>query len=481
MSHPVELAKSEWMMKARGTSLVHRINAYLASPLFISLVCAMTVIANVFGAELYVYSAFILFGLYISFFGDDYLPVMPMVVCSYIAPSLLNNPGRQPDSIFYPKNGGIYLLSMFLLFVVSVVIRLSRDKKLGGKNFLFTTRRFQTGMLILGGAYVLAGAFSGKYFDRGINNLAFALIQFISIYLAYWFFCGAVRWENARKDYFAFVGFGAGIVILCEILNIYLIEDVIRYGVIDLQYIASGWGNANNIGCMLAMMVPFAFYLARRPRGGAIYCFLGVVLAAGVFFTCSRASILGVLFAGGVSFFLILKSRNNRKANIIVTIATFLIAVAVVLIFHETFFSLFYRLIDKKLDSSDRDLIYYRGWKEFLNLPVFGGGFYPEAGIYEWSELESFKAFFPPRWHSTVIQLLASCGVTGFAAYMFHRLQTLKFFWERRKTDIIYIGLSILTLLLMSLLDCHMFNIGPVLFYSMALAFAEKIRIGDQK
>ena len=38
-----------------------------------------------------------------------------------------------------------------------------------------------------------------------------------------------------------------------------------------------------------------------------------------------------------------------------------------------------------------------------------------------------------------------------------------------------FIGLSILVLLLTSLLDCHFFNIGPVLFYSMALAFAEKI------
>ena len=35
-----------------------------------------------------------------------------------------------------------------------------------------------------------------------------------------------------------------------------------------------------------------------------------------------------------------------------------------------------------------------------------------------------------------------------------------------------YIDLRVLVLLGCSLLDCHLFNIGPTLYYSMALAFA---------
>ena len=34
--------------------------------------------------------------------------------------------------------------------------------------------------------------------------------------------------------------------------------------------------------------------------------------------------------------------------------------------------------------------------------------------------------------------------------------------------------MAFLALLLMSLLDCHFFNIGPTLVYSIGLAFAEK-------
>ena len=36
-----------------------------------------------------------------------------------------------------------------------------------------------------------------------------------------------------------------------------------------------------------------------------------------------------------------------------------------------------------------------------------------------------------------------------------------------------YVGLSVAVLLATSMFDCHLFNVGPTLFYSMALAFGE--------
>ena len=35
-------------------------------------------------------------------------------------------------------------------------------------------------------------------------------------------------------------------------------------------------------------------------------------------------------------------------------------------------------------------------------------------------------------------------------------------------------NISVMILLLCSLLDCHFFNVGPTLFYSVTLAFLEK-------
>jgi O-antigen ligase len=90
-----------------------------------------------------------------------------------------------------------------------------------------------------------------------------------------------------------------------------------------------------------------------------------------------------------------------------------------------------------------------------------------------WADLDSFVNVFPGRWHNTVVQLLASCGIVGLAAYLFHRVQTVRLFLQNRTVENVYIAISILALLGMSLLDCHFFNIGPAMIYSCMLAFAE--------
>lgn len=474
MSQPKE-QQNHWLADLRSREPVLTINRFLASPWFVVLICALTACCSLFGLELYVYTFFILCGLYISLLGRDFLPILPMWICGYITPSLQNNPGREPDSIFYPQNGGIYLLVIFGLFVASAVFRLATDRDFGGKKFLRCQRRLMPGMLALGGAYLLAGAFSGRYFDRGINNLVFAVLQFVSVFAAYWFFTGGVKWEKARKDYIAWCGFGAGLAVLSQILYMYLTREVIVDGAIDLYRIATGWGNANNVGCMLAMMIPFAYCLARQRHQGWLFSLMGMVMAVGVIFTCSRASILGAGFACVSSFALSLGNAQRRKSNLIATCFAVSCLAVVVAVFYQPMLHLFRSLIDKGLNPSFRDVIYKEGWKQFTQLPIFGGTFYPtDHSIFEWSTVESFKAFFPPRWHNTLVQILASCGIVGLGAYAFHRVQTVKLFWQRRKSDMMFVGLSIATLLLMSLLDCHMFNIGPVLVYSAALAFAEK-------
>jgi hypothetical protein len=82
--------------------------------------------------------------------------------------------------------------------------------------------------------------------------------------------------------------------------------------------------------------------------------------------------------------------------------------------------------------------------------------------------------FIPPRWHNTIIQILASCGLVGMAAYLIHRLQTVAVLFIHPEKPKVFIFLSILSLLLISLMDCHLFNIGPTIYYSVALAFFEK-------
>ena len=135
---------------------------------------------------------------------------------------------------------------------------------------------------------------------------------------------------------------------------------------------------------------------------------------------------------------------------------------------------------DLVLNDSGRLDLYRTGFERFLQNPVIGQGFYSyDYDLFDFATVESFSSFFPPRWHNTIIQILATSGVVGILAYIYHRCQTVCLFIKRRSVSKAYIGIYFLVLLGMSLLDCHFFNVGPTLFYSMALAVVEYAELKD--
>ena len=459
----------------RDGGIVQQINRWLRSPVYVHMAGLLAALSNVFGLELPVYTIYILCGLYISFFAEDYLPLMPLVIFCYIAPSAGSNPAINEDSVFYPQNGGIYLIVLAALFAASVIWRLITDPVFGGKKFLKAPRALQMGMLILGAAYVLGGVGSGFYLPNLGKNVLFGLVQFLAVFLAYWVFTGAVRWEMARKDYFAWIGFSTGCALLIQLINIYATGEVVVGGTIEREAIFTGWGMYNNIGSLLAVMIPCAGYLACRRHNGWLYNLGSLAFFIGVVFTCSRGSILGAAGAYCVSYMLVLVKAKDKHANMAAHFVTILIFVLTVTVLGDVLVELFRELIDKGADPSTRDVIYEAGIQQYLKFPVFGATFYPSEFVpWDWATLESFSELFPPRWHNTLIQMAACCGTAGLLAYGYHRVQTIRMLARNLTLEKVFIVVSLTAFLGMSMLDCHMFNIGPTMLYSMLLAFAEK-------
>jgi hypothetical protein len=471
------------MQQLRQSPRVQAINSFLRSPGYILALSLLTVVCNLLGLELVYYTLVIALGLYVITLSKDLLPIMPMIMLCYIVPSVKNNPGRHGDSIFSFSNGGAYILVLASVVVVFLIWRLISDKEMG-RAFLTHKRSLVSGMLFLGVGYLLSGIGSYRYFDVFGRNLLFAFLQFISIALLYFLFTATVDWFNVPKDYLAWMGLGIGFTVLPQLLMAYLSGQAFMEGTgtMDRELIYTGWGMHNNIGGLMVMMIPFAYYLAYTKKHSWVYNLLGTMLLGGVMLSCSRTAM-----AVGAGIYLVcavilLKNKRTRKENLWVYCIGALAVLGFVAVFFEKLMEIFSLFFEEIGLVSKRDVLLENGLKKFGNDPIFGGSFFfkgtpGEFVPWDFSEQATFSSFFPPRWHNTLVQIAASCGVVGLVGYGFHRFQTFRMLWKNRSTENLFIALYLAVLLLCSLMDCHFFNVGPVLFYSMALAFAENIHL----
>lgn len=471
------------MQQLRQSPRVQAINSFLRSPGYILALSLLTVVCNLLGLELVYYTLVIALGIYVITLSKDLLPIMPMIMLCYIVPSVKNNPGRHGDSIFSFSNGGAYILVLASVVVVFLIWRLISDKEMG-RAFLTHKRSLVSGMLFLGVGYLLSGIGSYRYFDVFGRNLLFAFLQFISIALLYFLFTATVDWSNVPKDYLAWMGLGIGFTVLPQLLMAYLSGQAFMEGTgtMDRELIYTGWGMHNNIGGLMVMMIPFAYYLAYTKKHSWVYNLLGTILLGGVMLSCSRTAM-----AVGAGIYLVcavilLKNKRTRKENLWVYCIGALAVLGFVAVFFEKLMEIFSLFFEEIGLVSKRDVLLENGLKKFGNDPIFGGSFFfkgtpGEFVPWDFSEQATFSSFFPPRWHNTLVQIAASCGVVGLVGYGFHRFQTFRMLWRNRSTENLFIALYLAVLLLCSLMDCHFFNVGPVLFYSMALAFAENIHL----
>ena len=461
-------------------SVLQQINRFLYSPAYFLYLGGLTILSNVFGMELFSYTLIILTAIGVCLCARDLLPLMPMFVCGYISPSLNNNPGLNTHSVFSFAGGGIYLLVMLAVVAICLVYRLVTDLDFGGKQFLTKKRSLLSGMLLLGAAYAVSGIASGQWAEYSWRNLLFAFFQFVAIAGLYYLFSGAVRWDLAPRAYLFWTGICVGYVLLVELIGIYIKENVIVEGVILRGRIINGWGHYNNMGALLAMVIPLPFFLTGKGKYAWFAYLSAFLFCVGLLFTCSRGSILVGVPIYVIAYVLsVFHSRHARSIKWMHVFHACIVGVPILVavIFHKELGRLFQELpaVGVDLSSKMRIETYAEGFRQFLKFPVFGGSFFPlKEDLYQWAyDGTTFAFLFPPRWHNTPVQLLASGGVVCFLAYTVHRVQTVRLFTKQFSGEKLFVALSIAALLLTSLVDCHFFNIGPVLLYSAMLAVAE--------
>ena len=439
----------------------------MTKPVYLFVLMVLTAVSYVLSAEAVLYTVFAFIALFTVLYAPDILPVMPLFVFGYVATSPYNNPGRNTNSVFSGASG-IYVVCLAVVIVASLVYWVIRERKrLFRKNGILVKS-----LVILTIAYMISGIGFPGYSKLAWKNIPYGLVQGAALLLPYWLMTGGVNWEKHRKDYFAWMGIAVGCLLFVEVVWTYASQGIVTDGFVDRDKIYTGWGMYNNLGGMLAVMIPFTFWIAEYYKKAWFGCVFGLVMLLGVFASCSRSSmILGTLCY--VVCYLFFPKGKHRTWQWLILLGVVLVAGVVLFLIRERLFYALSQMLDGK-NVGSRLMIYNQGWGEFLKNPVLGSSFYPAPGLsYSWAET-SITTIMPARWHNTVVQLLTSTGLVGLAAYGYHRFQTLRLVRKHKTRLEVLIWMSLLVILLGSLVDCHIFNVGPGMFYALALAWIEK-------
>ncbi len=460
--------------RLRSASFVPRMDQFFISGGYLWLLGLLTVAANAFSLELVAFGVFAAISLYLCFFGKDLLPLTPMLICCYMVPSRDNNPGKYEDTVFSGA-GGITIAVMAAILALSVVLRLALDPELGQRALRITKRMLLPGIVAVGLTYVLGGVGSGHYFDRGTANLVFGMTEFLAIGLLYFILTSSVKWEEVPEAWFSRVAMTWGLILVAEILVMYIQADPYASGKLNRNLLFTGWGNYNCMGGLLTMLIPFPFHLATVRKPTWLYSTVAGLFLVGVILSCSRNSlVIAVLIYAICLVYFVVKSPRRWSCIAVNGICAGTALIYLLAFKFDTLLKyldifLITRSIFSRLDG------FRAGILQFLDAPILGGGFFPVSYDLEiWATTDGVTSFFPAFWHNTPVQLLATCGMVGVIAYLWHRLQTLRLLVRKPTVQNVYISLSIFTLLALSMFDCHLFKIAPTMVYSMALAFAEK-------
>lgn len=324
------------------------------------------------------------------------------------------------------------------------------------------------GYLLICLSFLLNGLFSFENYT--IKNLLYALILCLSFVFVFFVFYINFNVNESSKKYVFFVLYLLSLLITIQMFIGFINQFRFNNGEIIKESIMLGWGMWNNIGGMLALLLPIHFYFASTiKRFGVFFYFSGVISYIAIALTLSRSSLLVssliIVICALISCF----HGKNKKTNRYITIGISILGLLGLIILWDKISNILGDYLSRGLDDNGRFDIYRYGLSIFAENPIFGHGFYSDYKLEH-----TFISFLPFRYHNTVIQLLATCGIFGLISYIFHRFQTIKLIVSGKSLYSTYAGLCILALIMCSLLDNHMFNIYPAFVYSIIFATIDK-------
>ncbi|MBO5374004.1 MAG: O-antigen ligase family protein [Clostridia bacterium] len=359
----------------------------------------------------------------------------------------------------------VAILALIMLFV-GVTFNIIHNKKAHFIKSAYKSKLFW-GIVVLCGGFLLNGFFNFR--DYKAINLTFALLLIFFFAIAFFVFYIGLDEREGNVEYLIFVLYVTSILLIAEMIVLYIRDAIFINGEIIKESLILGWGVWNNVGGLLTMLIPIHFYYASTKKRGYVFYGTAILTYVTILFTLSRSSLLFATIIFAICVIITCIKGVNTKINRIITVGLAVVAIIGIIALWDKLSTTLSSYLNQGFNDNGRFELYKHGVDNFLSHPIFGGGF---GSCLE----DNFgHGIEPNRYHNTIIEMLAACGIIGFGAYVFHRYQTVKLFIQAKKDEsTIFLALTILALLLTSLLDNHFFNLYTTMYYSVILCVIEK-------
>lgn len=208
----------------------------------------------------------------------------------------------------------------------------------------------------------------------------------------------------------------------------------------------------NYISSVLMMALPMSCIYIKRNN---IHIIPMLLMYAAMVMTGSRSGLIfgGVALALSIVYVYLTNKKSRKLYNILLPIAAIPVLYFAVKLIPQLYSS---RMAESFFNEGDVTRLKFieLGIKDFLNYPVFG------IGMGNLAHFEIFKAYTPGSivyFHNLVIQVMASMGIVGIAAYIYNFAERLKLLWQNRRNENVIFAISYLAILLMSMTNPGIF------------------------
>lgn len=451
-----------------------RLREFYNGRLYILLVFCLNLIGHSTGYDVF----FFVLMMLTVYLGCVVAYDLRFAIAPFLSTVLFVTPEHSPNvpaySDYYAQPLPLAVLSVtFGLLILFIAVFAYRNRRrANGISMSFKGVFF--GMVLLSVALCLNGAFNDAY---SIKNLIYG-ISFPLILLGFYtLFALFVRFDRSALEHFLFCLLAIGLQITAQLLLLYLSGSVsFVNGAIDRSNIVLGWAVGTTIGGMQAFLMPVCFYFAATHTHGWAFYGLGLLEFFGVMLSQSRGAMLMGALALLICVISVCFMGRNKKQNRIITLCLAALGAVGVVLLWSKLSVLVQDFLNRGFDDNGRFYLWETGIGQFLKHPIFGAGFYDSNIVQEW-----IINVYPYFYHNTLLQMLASAGVLGIIAYLWHRVTTVIAIFHRPSVYKSFLGISLLALLGFCLLDVLLFITYPLLFYALILLYIEKSDTAEER